>query len=120
MTVFKYIVLAIAILFLLVAMAIIIILAGAMTYDTVRSIIKDIKREEEEQKRRETMESYMRGKIRAFGHKCEECVYYNVLHCDNPNLRGSKSKEIVHGDAKYMEPQMAACVLYRGKEESED
>lgn len=52
MTILKYIVLAIVILFLLVAMAIIIIWSGIMAYDTVRSIIKDIKREEEEQKRR--------------------------------------------------------------------
>ena len=63
------------------------------------------------------MESYLQGKVRAFGHKCEECVYYDVLHCNNQNYKGSKSKEIVYGDGKYTEPQMAACVLYRGKEE---
>lgn len=66
------------------------------------------------------MRSYLEGMIRAFGHKCEECVYYDVLRCTNPNWRGSKNAEIVHGDAKYMEPQVAACVLYEGKEDEED
>ena len=63
------------------------------------------------------MESYLQGLINAFGHKCEECVYYDVLRCTNPNWHGSKRSEIVYGDAKYMEPDVAACVLYKGKEE---
>lgn len=52
MTVLKPILLIFFMLFALVALAIIIILASALAYDFVRSIIKDIKREEEEQKRR--------------------------------------------------------------------
>ena len=52
MTVLKPILLIFFMLFALVAMAIIIILVSVMAYDTVRSIVKDIKREEEEQKRR--------------------------------------------------------------------
>ena len=52
MTVWKHIFLAIAALFALVGIAAIVIMVSLLTYDTVRSIIKDIKREEEEQKRR--------------------------------------------------------------------
>ena len=52
MTVLKSILLIVFILFALVAMVILIILSSALMYDTVKSIIKDIKREEEEQKRR--------------------------------------------------------------------
>lgn len=65
------------------------------------------------------MENYLAGMIRAFGHKCEECRFYSDKHCSNPNWRGSKRSEIVHGDAKYMEPNTEACVLYRGKEEND-
>ena len=52
MTALKSILLIVFILFALVAMVILIIMASALMYDTVKSIIKDIKREEEEQKRR--------------------------------------------------------------------
>lgn len=66
------------------------------------------------------MEAYMNKVMRALGHKCRECRFYDKKHCSNPKWRGPKEYEILYGDRKYTEPKTDACVLYEGADEFEE
>ncbi len=68
----------------------------------------------------EKMEEYLRGIVKAFGHRCSECKYYNALHCSNPNVKGSKSKEVIYGDRSYMMPDSKACSQFDGEDDYGD
>lgn len=66
------------------------------------------------------MEQYLKGKMRAVGHRCKECRFYRDHHCGNKDYHGSRNYEKVYGDPQYTRPDDVACFLYDGEEEYDE
>ena len=68
----------------------------------------------------ERMEQYLKGLVKAFGHRCGECRFFNDMRCNNPHVKGRKTRETLYGDSKYMKPEEEACNLFDGDDDYGD